>query len=64
MTAENGKAMCLCEKENAWVFNFTKKIDLPKTEVFLQSGIYDLAANHAGTLEIPLHVVAAPALVK
>jgi len=35
-----------------------EEIDLPKDEVFLQSGIYDLKAHNVGTLGIPLHVIA------
>ena len=38
-----------------------EEIDLPKADIFLQTGIYDLMAHHAGTLQIPLHIVAAPA---
>jgi len=38
-------------------FQLHEEIDLPKADVFLQTGIYDLMAHHAGTLEIPLHVV-------
>jgi VWFA-related protein len=45
-------------------FQLHEEIDLPKGDVFLQTGIYDLAANHAGTLEIPLHVVPAPPVLK
>lgn len=45
-------------------FQIHEEIDLPEADVFLQTGIYDLTANHAGTLEIPLHVVAAPAASK
>lgn len=41
-----------------------EEIDLPEADVLLQTGIYDLTANHAGTLEIPLHVVAAPPVLK
>ena len=42
-------------------FQLHEEIDLPKTDVFLQTGIYDLMAHHAGTLEIPLHIVATQA---
>jgi len=35
------------------------EIDLPNTDVYLASGIYDLSANKAGTLEIPVDVRAA-----
>ena len=45
-------------------FQLHEEIDLPKTEVFLQTGIYDLTSNHGGTLQIPLHVVAAPPVPK
>jgi len=45
-------------------FQLHEEIDLPKGDVFLQTGIYDLTANHAGTLEIPLHVVAASPAMK
>jgi VWFA-related protein len=31
------------------------EIDLPNTDVYLATGIYDLEANKAGTLEIPLN---------
>ena len=44
-------------------FQLHEEIDIPEADVFLQTGIYDLTANHAGTLEIPLPVVtASPAL--
>jgi VWFA-related protein len=45
-------------------FQLHEEIDLPKGDVFLQTGIYDLTASHAGTLGIPLHVVAVPAATK
>jgi VWFA-related protein len=45
-------------------FQLHEEIELPKTDVFLQTGIYDLTANHAGTLAIPVHVVAPPAASK
>jgi VWFA-related protein len=45
-------------------FQLHEEIDLPERDVFLQTGIYDLTANHAGTLEIPLHAIAAPPLPK
>jgi VWFA-related protein len=32
-----------------------KEIDVPREDVFLRSGIYDLQASTAGTLGIPLH---------
>lgn len=41
-----------------------EEIDLPEADVLLQTGIYDLTANHAGTLQIPLHAVAAPPVLK
>jgi len=31
------------------------EIDLPNTDVYLETGIYDWGTNKAGTLEIPLH---------
>jgi hypothetical protein len=31
------------------------EIDLPNTDVFLVTGVYDWGSNKAGTLEIPLH---------
>lgn len=37
-------------------FQLHEEIDLPEGEVFLETGIYDLTANHAGTLAIPLHI--------
>jgi len=45
-------------------FQLHEEIDLPQTDVFLQTGIYDLATNHAGTLAIPVRVVAVPAASK
>ena len=45
-------------------FQLHEEIELPKTDFFLQTGIYDLMANHAGTLAIPMHVVAPPAASK
>jgi len=39
-------------------FQLHEEIDLPKADVVLQTGIYDLTAHHAGTLEIPVHIVA------
>lgn len=45
-------------------FQLHEEIDLPQSDVFLQTGIYDLKANHAGTLGIPLHVAATPAALK
>jgi hypothetical protein len=38
-------------------FQLHEEIDLPEGDVFLETGIYDLMAHHAGTLGIPLHVV-------
>jgi hypothetical protein len=32
-----------------------KEIDVPQEDVFLRSGVYDLEANTAGTLGIPLN---------
>ncbi len=32
------------------------EIDLPKTDVYLETGIYDWGTGKAGTLEIPLRV--------
>jgi hypothetical protein len=31
------------------------EIDLPKSDVFLETGVYDWATGKAGTLEIPVH---------
>jgi hypothetical protein len=45
-------------------FKLHEEIDLPKTSIFLLTGIYDLTAHRVGTLEIPLHVGAAPAISK
>jgi VWFA-related protein len=45
-------------------FQLHEEIDLPKGDVFLQTGIYDLTAGRAGTLGIPLHVIAVPAATK
>jgi hypothetical protein len=45
-------------------FQLHEEIELPKGNIYLQTGIYDLGANHAGTLGIPLHVVDAPASTK
>jgi VWFA-related protein len=45
-------------------FQLHEEIDLPKGDVFLQTGVYDLTASHAGTLGIPLHVIAVPAATK
>jgi hypothetical protein len=45
-------------------FQLQEEIDLPQGDLFLQTGINDLTAHHAGTLEIPLHVVAAPPMPK
>jgi len=35
------------------------EIDLPNTDVYLETGVYDWATGKAGTLEIPLHAAAA-----
>jgi VWFA-related protein len=45
-------------------FQLHEEIDLPKGDVFLQTGIYDLAASHPGTLGIALRVGAIPAATK
>ena len=45
-------------------FQLHEEIELPKTDVFLQTGIYDLTTNHAGTLAIPVRVAAPPAASK
>jgi VWFA-related protein len=45
-------------------FQLHEEIDLPKGDVFLQTGIYDLTASHAGTLGIPLHVIVVPAVTR
>jgi hypothetical protein len=31
------------------------EIDLPNTEVYLETGVYDWGSGKAGTLEIPLN---------
>ncbi len=36
------------------------EIDLPNTELFLETGVYDWATGKAGTLEVALHPAAAP----
>ena len=33
------------------------EIDLPNTDVYLETGVYDWGSGKAGTLEVPLHVV-------
>ena len=33
------------------------EIDLPRTEIFLEAGVYDWSARKAGTLEIPIRAV-------
>jgi hypothetical protein len=45
-------------------FQLHEEIDLPKSDVYLQTGIYDLTASHAGTLGIPLRVIAIPAATR
>ena len=45
-------------------FQLHEEMDLPNTEVFLQTGIYDLSSNHAGTLEVPVRVASAAAELK
>jgi len=42
-------------------FQLHEEIDLPNGEVFLRTGIYDLTSSNAGTLGVPLKVVATPA---
>jgi VWFA-related protein len=37
------------------------EIDLPNTDVYLETGVYDWGTSQAGTLEIPLHPVTATA---
>jgi VWFA-related protein len=37
------------------------EIDLPNTDVYLETGVYDWGTNRAGTLEIPLHPTTAMA---
>jgi hypothetical protein len=39
------------------------EIDVPNTQVYLATGIYDLDANTAGTLEVPLDSGSKPATV-
>ena len=39
-------------------FQLHGEIDLPKGDIYLQTGIYELTASHAGTLGIPLCVPA------
>jgi VWFA-related protein len=41
-----------------------EQIDLPIGDVYLETGIYDLGASQAGTLGIPLRVVAIPAATR
>ena len=41
--------------------NFYLEIDAPDDGVTLRGGVYDLNANLAGTLEIPLSSVVSPA---
>jgi VWFA-related protein len=45
-------------------FQLHEEIDLPKGDIYLQTGIYDLTASHAGSLGIPLRVVALPPSAK
>ena len=45
-------------------FQLHEEIDVPDSNVVLRTGIYDLTANHAGTLEIPLHIDAHSAVSK
>jgi VWFA-related protein len=37
---------------------FHGELDLPRGEVFLRIAVHDLASDHVGSLEIPLHVTA------
>jgi len=37
-----------------------EEIDLPQGDIYFQTGIYDLTASHAGSLGIPLRVIAVP----
>jgi hypothetical protein len=39
------------EQENG--VNFHLEIDVPKSGVYLRSGVYDWTSNQAGTLELP-----------
>jgi len=41
--------------------NLSLAIDLPHGQVALRAGVFDTAANKAGTLEIPLNVPKNPA---
>jgi VWFA-related protein len=36
------------------------ELDLPQTDVYLATGVYDLEAGKAGTLEVPIDATAAP----
>ncbi|HUA16458.1 MAG TPA: VWA domain-containing protein [Verrucomicrobiae bacterium] len=38
---------------------FSLEIDLPAADIYLRSGVYDMGASRAGTLEIPLNAVVA-----
>jgi hypothetical protein len=38
-----------------------KEIDVPKGDVYLRTGIYDLGSNAAGTLGMPLREAPTPA---
>jgi hypothetical protein len=38
---------------------FHMEIDLPNTDVYLETGVYDWGTNKAGTLEIPVHSASA-----
>jgi hypothetical protein len=41
--------------------SFGVEIDVPASNVYLRSGVYDLGSSKAGTLEIPMAVVVAQA---
>jgi hypothetical protein len=41
--------------------SFGMEIDVPASNVYLRSGVYDLGSSKAGTLEIPMAVVVAQA---
>ena len=38
---------------------FGMEIDVPASDLYLRSGVYDLGSSQAGTLEIPLAAVVA-----
>jgi hypothetical protein len=41
--------------------SFSLEIDVPSSDVYLRSGVYDLGSSKAGTLEIPLAALVAQA---